>query len=92
MTARFRPVYLVTAPITGGRGVLGFMVDDGAVGFVPSASTEGPTEGMRRLDELVSELLEAETAFEDPPIGAGPRSSLAMSPRCPCRQMMLAAG
>jgi len=73
MTARFRPVWLVTDPITGGRGVLGFMVDDGVVGFVPSACTAWPTEGTRRLAELVSELLEAKPAFEAPPLGAGPQ-------------------
>lgn len=73
MTARFRPVYLVTDPITGGRGVLGFMVEDGATAFVPSASTAWPTEGTRLLADLVSELLEAAPAFEDPPLGAGPQ-------------------
>lgn len=72
MTARFRPVWLVTDPITGGRGVLGFMVDDGVVGFIPSASTVWPTAGTRRLADLVTELLTAEPVFEDPPLGAGP--------------------
>ena len=74
MSAQFRPVWLVTDPISGARGVLGFLVDDlEGVAFLRSPSTTWPSEGTGALAALVIELLEGGTTFEQPSIGLGPQ-------------------
>lgn len=74
MTAQFRPVWLVTDPISGARGSLGFLVeDDAGVVFLRNHSARWTSPGSRALAALVTELLEGCSTFEHPPIGLGPQ-------------------
>lgn len=76
MTARFRPVWLVLDPFTGGRVPLGALVEtQGVVAFVaaPSALRLGVSSAQRTLVDLVLADLEQATTFEALPFGAGPQ-------------------
>lgn len=76
MTARFRPVWLVLDPFTGGRVPLGALVEtQGKVAFVaaPPALQVGVSPAQRTLADLVLADLEHATSFEELPFGAGPQ-------------------
>jgi len=74
MSAQFRPVWLVTDPISGARGVLGFLVeDDGEVAFLPAPSTTWATPENEALAKLLTGLLQSGTTFNEPAIGLGPQ-------------------
>lgn len=76
MSARFRPVWLVLDPFTGGRVPLGALVESG--GFVEFVAA--PEDLRRRLTakqetlvRVVLQELEETKAFDELPVGVGPQ-------------------
>lgn len=75
MTSRFRPVWLVLDPYTGGRALIGMLVADGGrIEFVPAPDADRvrrPTQ--QNIVDLAAGELAGATCFDDLPIALGPQ-------------------
>lgn len=76
MNARYRLVWLVPDPYSGGRVPLGaLMARDGEVSFVraDTAGLRSLSPEIRALADIVREQLDLAISFDDLPAGAGPQ-------------------